>query len=81
MRSSLKRVEVGTTVLEAVQVILNIWGSTWDEGFAGTATGGVSDVEGDCNGTSVAWTPFSILPERLHFSDKGAAWINRASIL
>ena len=73
--SASPKVEVGANVLEAEQVILTFGGELISE--EPTAF----NDNGGCTGTSVAWTPFSSLQERLHFPDKGTARINSASIL
>lgn len=84
-RWSVLIIEAGTRVLEAAQDILTIgegeMTSSLDEG---TEDREISDTFNDNLGRtelSVAWTPFSTVQERLHFSDKGAARISRASIL
>ena len=75
VRPASLKIGVGTTVLE-VHAILTISLISACEDGAETTSGSFT-----VNGDSVGGTPFSSMLERLHFSDKGAAWINRVSIL
>lgn len=79
MRSSPK-IDEGRAVVEVRSIVMILLISAGEDGAKLTVAIDSFDVN-DCTEESVGGTPFSSLLELLHFSDKGAAWINRVSIL